>query len=897
MFKRKLFILSLSLFGLASTIFAQDGEISNIPQKTVVNEDSIKNLPVVSYLDKRKYEIADIQIRAVGSATYEDAVIIGFMGLSVGDKIDIPGKEITDAIKKLDRINVFSRINVYAAKEEGTKVWLAVEVKEHPKISQISYAGIKKKEIKDLESRMGLGIDRQISPNQMNILANSMKTYYKEKGYSNAQVSLLSAPDLSDPNKVHLNVDIQKNSKTKVHTIAFEGNENVKSTTLERSMKKTRQKSNLSAWFRNFLRSTNYKEEDFEADKENVLTKYRELGYRDAVIVEDTVYSAAADGKPKKVNVRIKIDEGGKYYLGDINWIGNKEYSADKLQDLLSMKKGDVYNQKMLEDRLMYDEDGVLNIFYQNQGYLFSRIDPVEVNLNKDTVDLEVRVIEGPQATYRKVTITGNDRLYEDVIRRELRTKPGALFSRDDVMRSYRELAQMGHFDPETIKPDPQPDAESGTVDLDWGLVSKANDQVEFSAGWGQTGLIGKISLKFTNFSIKNLFNPGSYKGVIPQGEGQTLSLSAQTNARYYQSYSVQFFDPWFGGKRPNSLSVGAYYSRQTGVNSNYYSNNYNSYNSYYNSYYNNGYNNSYDNSYSNSLYQNALDPNKYIQMIGASVGYGKRLTWPDDFFYFQAEMSYQMYNMKDWRYFIVKDGTSNILSFNFTVKRNSLDGAVYPRRGTDLSLGLQITPPFSLFDGKDYKSMGTVDGGYESASKFRWVDYHKWKFKNRTFTPVGNIGGQRTVVFMTRVEYGFVGYFNKYKKSPFETFYVGGDGMSGYSSTYATETIGLRGYENGSIASQASAYSRLALELRYPLLLEQSATAYILGFVEAGNAWKDVGDFNPFQLKRSAGVGARVMLPMVGLVGIDWAYGFDKIGTSRSSSGSNWHFVIGQEF
>lgn len=899
MSKKGLFILAVifCLFSIGIKGQVVDSiEVKNI-NKAIGT--SLEDVPEISYNTPKKYEIADIKVNKPANSGYEDFTLIGFSELAVGDIIEVPGPEITNAVKKFWKQKLFSDTKILATKVEGNKIWLEIKLSERPRISSIVYSGMKKSEQQELGNKIGLMVDLQITPHAMDRAKTIIKKYFDDKGYNNADIKITEAPDLSKENYVILNIDVTKKDKTKVNSIIIEGNDQVKAAVLEKAMKKTRHKSTFSAWLRNFLRSTKFVPESYEEDKENLIAKYNELGYRDAMLTWDTVTSSI---KPDRVDIKIKVDEGNKYFIRDIKWVGNTKYETWKLQTQLNMKSGDVYNQKKLIERLSSDDGAVMNLFYQNNGYLFSHADPVEVNLANDSVDLEIRISEGPVATIRRVSISGNDRVYEDVVRRELRIRPGALYSRDDIVRSMREVAQMGHFDPEQLSnPDIVPDPESGTVDIGLPLVSKANDQIEFSAGWGQTGIIGKLSLKFTNFSLKNLLNPSTYKGIIPQGEGQTLTLSAQTNAKYYQSYSVSFFDPWFGGKRPNSLSVGAYYSRQTDINSRFLSNSYNGYN-LYSGY--GGYGGGYGN-YGYGDYSVAADPNKSIQMIGVSVGYGKRLTWPDDYFTVQAELSYQMYRMKDWAYFKVKNGTSNNLSLNLSLSRRSIDNPIYTRRGTDISLGLQITPPFSLWDGKDYKSMKLIDGYYESEEKFKWIEYHKWKFKAKTFTSFAGPEVKRTPVLMTRAEYGFVGYFNKYKKSPFETFVVGGDGMSGYSSTYATETIGLRGYENGSISGAltnngsegASIYSRLALELRYPLILEPSSTIYILTFVEAGNAWNDFKKFNPFDLKRSAGFGARIMLPMIGLMGIDWAYGFDSPNSYSARSGSQFHFVIGQEF
>lgn len=864
-----------------------------IASTTVGASNADGALPVITYtLNPKKYEIAEITISGLKNSMYEDYVLIGFSGLSVGDVVEIPGTEITNAVKRFWKQGLFSDIKILATKISGDKIWLNIELKDRPRVSDISFTGVKKGEREDLEGKIGVVKGNQITPNMIDRAKGIIKKYFEGKGFNNVVVNISQTPDLSKENQVILGVDIDKKNKVKVNNIQFEGNKDVASSVLEKAMKKTRHKHTTSAKIRNFLRSTNFIPENYETDLDNVISKYNELGYRDARILWDTVYKF----NDKKVNIDIKVDEGQKYFLRSINWVGNTEYSTDQLSAVLNMKSGDVYNQKKLMNRLTGDEDAVGNYYYYNNGYIFYQADPVEVNINKDSVDLEIRITEGPKATIRRIMISGNDRVYEDVVRRELRTKPGALFSREDLMRSLRELAQMGHFDPEKLQPDIQPDPETGTVDIGYPLVSKANDQVEFSAGWGQTGVLGRLSLKFTNFSLKNLLNPGSYKGIIPQGEGQTLQLSGQTNGKYYQSYSVSFLDPWFGGKRPNFLSVGAYYSVQTGLNSAYYNNNL--YNQYYNS---------YNNYQDGSSYAAAYDEDKSIKTLGLSVGYGKRLNWPDDYFQLEASLSYQLYKMKNWEYFRIKNGTSNNLSLALTLSRNSTDNPIYTRRGSMFSLSVQATPPYSAFDGKDYAAMSSTDnnGTSESGDKYKWVEYHKWKFKSKTFISlIPSI--QKTPVLMARAEYGFVGYYNKNKKSPFETFYVGGDGMSGYSSGYATETIGLRGYENGSISFNtadgtpdynASSYTRLALELRYPLILEPSSTIYILSFVEAGNAWGKVSDFNPFDLKRSAGVGARVMLPMIGLIGIDWAYGFDKVNGQRSAGGSRFHFVIGQEF
>ncbi|RHJ86528.1 outer membrane protein assembly factor BamA [Parabacteroides sp. AM08-6] len=891
MYKR--IVLFLIFLGAACGIYAQETDTTKVEEPAEV--------PVISYsLSPKKYKIADIKV--TGVKDYDDFVLITFSGLSVGDEVTIPGMDITAAVRRFWKHGLFSDVKILATKIEDDKVWLEIQLKQRPRISQVNYRGIKKGEREDLEAKLGLRKGYQITPNVMDRAKTLIQKYFDGKGFKNVDVDIVQKDDVSHEGEVIVDINIDKNEKTKIHRIHFEGNKALSARDLKKAMKKTNEKfSFYNDWkssIREAFSTKKFTTEEYENDKKNIISKYNEHGYRDAVLIEDSIVNY----DKKKVDIFLKLEEGDKYYLKDISFVGNTQYPTEQLQQLLDMKPGDVYNQKKLNERLITDESAVSNLYYNN-GYIFFGADPVEVDVDNDSISLEIRVQEGPQATINKVIINGNDRLYEDIVRRELRTKPGMLFSRDDLMRSTREIAQMGHFDPENLVPQPIPNAENGTVDIQYNLVSKANDQIEFSAGWGQTGVIGKLSLKFTNFSMKNLLNPKTYKGIIPQGEGQTLTLSGQTNGRYYQAYSISFMDPWFGGKRPNTLSVSAYFSKQTDISSNYLNNN-----SYYNNYYggypyysgygygNYGYGYGYGGNYGN--YELAYDPDKSIMMFGLAAGYGKRLNWPDDYFQFMATLNYQLYMMKDWDYFLVNNGNCHNINLELMLQRNSIDNPLYTRYGSQFLLSVAATPPWSLWDGKDYKNMNDQD-----PDKFKLIEYHKWKFKAKIFSPLAPLTVKRTPVLMTRVEYGFLGSYNKYKKSPFETFYMGGDGMSGYSSTYATETIGLRGYENGSIAgnggynSYGYAYSRLAMELRYPFLLEPSSTIYGLVFVEAGNAWRDLKDFNPFQLKRSAGVGVRIFLPMIGLMGIDWAYGFDRPDGSGQRGGSNFHFIIGQEF
>ncbi|MDE5728458.1 MAG: outer membrane protein assembly factor BamA [Duncaniella sp.] len=854
---------------------------AQLPTDTIINPTVLfKGLP-------KTYEIAGIRIS--GADNYEDKNILSYAGIKVGDRITIPGQELNDASRRLWRQGLFSNISISVDKVAGNKAWLAINLRTQPRIDEIRYEGIRKSEQKDLDEALQLRKGSQISQNIVNRAKQIITKYYSGKGFGNAQVDIDLIESLSAPNDVIVNIRVNKNDKVKVHKIYIEGNEVISDKKLQWSALK---KTNESGKLLNLFRQKKFVESDYEDDLKRIIQKYNEMGYRDAVIVSDSVVPY----DDKQVDVYITVEEGKKYYINDITWVGNTIYNTENLNAVLGIEKGDVYNQKLLAKRTTEDDDAIAN-YYMDRGYLFFNLVPIEKNVNGDSIDLEMRIIEGPQARINNVIINGNDRLYEKVIRRELRVKPGELFSKTDLMRSAREIAMTGHFDPENMDIRPEPNEEDGTVDILFNLTSKSNDQFEFSLGWGQTGIIGKVAIKFTNFSIKNLFYPNSYRGIIPQGEGQQFTISAQTNARYYQAYSVSFLDPWFGGKRPNSLSVSAYYSRQTGVNSSYYNSRYMS--NLAGMYgYGYGYNNGY-NDYYNSAYEDAYDPNKYLQMLGVNVGFGKRLSWPDDLFTFQAELGYNWYHVKNWAYLInMQNGTSNSLVLGLTLSRNSIDNPQYTRTGSIFTLGLQLTPPASLFGKKDWRKLSMEDTDEAHQQLYHWVEYWKLKFQSKTYTPLNSVDSKYTLVLMTRADIGLLGSYNKYLRSPYETFYVGGDGMSG-SYTYAQETIALRGYDNGQFTPYrlggGRAYTRFGVELHFPFLLQPSTTIYGLAFAEGGNAWHSVKDFNPFDIKRSAGAGVRIFLPMVGMMGIDWAYGFDKVFGEKG--GSHFHFILGQEF
>jgi len=843
--------------------------------------------PEVYYATPRDYKIAEITVSGVDN--YEDYVLIGLSGLTVGQVVTIPGDEITEALKRFWRHGLFSDVKILATKLEAGQAWLEIQLKPRPRIAEIRFNGLKKSDREELENKIGLVIGNQITPNMADRAKTLIKRYFDEKGFKNADVELVQTEDNSRPGQVIVDINIDRKDKVKVNQLIFDGNYALSDSKLNRAMKKTNQKGKLE----NFFRTKKFVEEEYLNDKVALLDKYNEYGYRDATIVKDTVYRF----NDKTVNVYLRISEGQKYYHRDIRWVGNTVYTAEQLSNMLMIKRGDVYNQTHLNERLRASEaDDAVSNLYQDNGYLFFQVDPVEVAVDGDSIDLEMRIREGRPATINRITISGNDRVYEHVIRRELRMKPGALFSMANLKRSIRELAQMGHFDQEKMGEAvrPIPDEEAGTVDIDLNLTPRSNDQVEFSAGYGSTGIVGSISLKFTNFSLRNLLNLGTYR-ILPQGEGQTFSITGRSNGNYYSSYSFSFIEPWLGGKRPNSLSISGFYSHQSDVSSRYYSSYSNYYNNYYyNNYYNNSYgSNYYGNSYSNS-YMYELDPEKYLKMWGFSAGLGGRLSWPDDYFQLYGELSYQHYDLQNWNYFVIRNGNSNDLSLSLTLARNSTDNPLYTRSGSDFSLTAQVTPPYSLLDGKSASVYKTQYEAGNLSELYKWIEYYKIRFKGKTYTPL-NANGK--LVLMTRFDLGYLGRYNFYKQSPFGQYLVGGDGTTGYSSYYTYEIIALRGYENGALGA-SNIYERVALELRYPLMMETSTTIYALAFLEGGNLWNDAKNWEPFNLKRSAGVGVRIFLPMVGLMGIDWAYGFDKAtSTSKNISGSQFHFVIGQEF
>lgn len=837
------------------------------------------------YSSPKKYTIGGIDI--TGIRYLDTNLLIQTSGLAVGDEIAVPGDAVTNAIKKLWRSQMFGDVKVEATKVEGDKIWLVIHLQERPRLGDVNFFGISKSERDDITEKVLLLKGSQVTDNQLNNAERIIKNIFHEKGFLNTEVNIVQRDDSAQANSVILDIRVDKKEKVKVEEINFHGIGELKAGTLDKAMKKTNGRG-----IKNFFQTKKFLEEKYKEDKKNIIDKYNERGYRDATIVSDSV-TALPNGR---VKIDLTIDEGEKYYFGNIRWIGNTVYPSDYLAAVLGLKKGDVFDQKTMDKRLTTDDDAVSNL-YLDHGYLFFNLDPVEVNINGDSIDFEMRIFEGNQATIDRVIIEGNTKTHEHVARRELRTYPGDLFSKADIIRSVRELSQLGHFDPEAINPVPIPHPENGTVDIKYELQEKANDQIELSGGWGARMFVGTIGLRFSNFSVRNIFNKEAWR-PLPTGDGQTLSIRAQTSGKFYNSYSLSFIEPWLGGKKPNSLSLSFSRSKVNYSANNYYNSSYSPYGSgYY------GYGSSYSDYYGyGSSYYTGTDTNSdddQIQVTSSvALGYGYRLKKPDDFFSVYHEVSFEHYklkNMSNYYYFLNDDnddgsGEFNNLSFKTTIGRNSVDQPLYPRSGSDFSLSLQFTPPYSLFNNVDYSNTGLT-----SEERYKWIEYHKWKFKGAWYTPLTT---NRNLVLHTSVEYGFLGYYDKNRRSPFERFRVGGSGMSGYNF-YGADIVALRGYQDYSLSptTGSNIYDKVTVELRYPVTLKPSATIYVLGFLEGGNAFMNFEDYNPFQLKRSAGAGVRIFLPMFGLMGIDWGYGFDDVNGDRSVSGSQFHFVIGQQF
>ena len=833
----------------------------------------------VDYNRPKSYIVGGVGIE--GNQYFNEHQILQQVGLQKGQTITVPGEDVTSIVRRLVAQRYFEDVAVVvdSLNASADTAWFKVVVRERPRVSRWTYSGVKSGEKKDLQERLNLRPGREYSEYVKNTSIDIIKRYYKEKGYLKVEVNVDAVRDTMIRSAMRVNFNVDRGPKVRIKDINFIGNKHVSERKLAKNMKET----HANKWY-NLFKSKKFKEKEYENDRKTVLDAFNEAGYRDARLVRDSVYYTK-DGKHLAIDM--VFDEGEKYYFRNITWTGNSVYPTEALNNILQIKKGDVYDMVTLNKRLKgggKENEYDVSKLYRDNGFLFFQVTPVEVNIQKDSVDLEVRIAEGKPATINDVIINGNDLTNERVVRRQVMTRPGYLFSQSDFERSIREIASMGQFDPEAIMKEGGysilPNQLNNTVDIVYNVKEKPSSQLELSGGWGGNTFVLTAGVSFNNFSTRRMFEKGAWRPV-PLGDAQNLAFRFQTNGRYYTNLSASFTEPWLFGKRPTSLSISGYYSRMT-------------------------------DSY---LYIGILSTDKMFEVFGFNAGLGTRLKWPDNYFVLYNNLSWQTYKLTNWTnsYFAFNDGISHNLSYTISLSRNSTDQQIYPRQGSEFSASLQLTPPYSLFrkytwgyDANDNRVKLPVDSWkdvnydtWTSAERYKWIEYHKWKFNATVYTKL--IGD---LVLMTRAQFGYLGYYNRnWGYSPFENFQVGGDGMSGYM-TYGAEIISLRGYEDYSLTPRkmtpysrnyesyaGNVYDKFTVELRYPVILQPQSTIFVLGFLEGGNCWSDIREFNPFQIKRSAGVGVRVFLPMIGLLGVDWGWGFDDSG------GSQFHFVLGQQF
>jgi outer membrane protein insertion porin family len=811
---------------------------------------------IIDYSNPKEYTVDTVII--TGVSFIDKTVLANMSGFDRGSKITLPGDDIKNIIVKYWEQGLFEDVQVSATMLPENKVALNIYLKERPRLSTINIEGVGKSDRDDLKEKLNMRPGSQVTENILNNIKTIIKKFYAEKGFYNTQVNITQKVDTARSNRVALKINITKNKRVKIKDIYIAGNKEIPERKLLSSMKKTKKRD----W--KFWNSSKFIEAEYKADKIKLIDFYNEKGFRDAKILSDSLSFISN----KRVKLYLNVYEGDKYYFRNVAWIGNTKYPSEILDKVLGIKKGAIFNQKYLDKRLSSDEDAVSSLYMDN-GYLFFNVDPVEVAVDHDSIDFEMRIREGDQATLNNILISGNTKTNEHVVRRELRTYPGELFSRSDLIRSVREIANLGHFEPEKIDPGVIPNQGNGTVDLNYKLVERANDQLEVSGGWGMGRFIGTVGVKFNNFSYRNFFDLKEWRPV-PSGDGQSLALRLQSNGTYYRTYSISFADPWFGGKKPLSLSASLYYSRLT--------------------------------SSSTSIYD--TNPDRYMKNTGLSLGLGKRLKWPDDYFQIYYGINFERYNLKKWSFPIISDGSMNNFNFTITLGRNSQDQPIYPRVGSNYSLSLQFTPPYSFFNNKNYNNPDL-----KPEERFGWLEYHKWHFKSENYLSlVGNL------VLMTRANFGFLGRYTKaVGYSPIGRFQLGGSGMATFSYT-DVEIISLRGYEDASLEPNVDVnnnllpagvsgygggnlYDKFTAEVRYPVILKEQSTIYGLVFAEAGNSWNKFEYFNPFNVKRSVGLGVRVFLPMFGLLGFDWGYGFDPAYGRTEKSGGQFHFTMGQNF
>ena len=807
-----------------------------------------RNAPVMSAeAEPHLYYIRKVNV--YGVRFRDKNLLLSTSGLIPGDSLYLPSTFISDAITRLWNQRYFSDVEI-GAEIEGDSIDLNVFLQERPRVRSWSFEGehIGRSKQKDLMDELKLKAGTELSDYVIDKNEKLIKKHFISKGFRNVDVSTRIENDSIRQNMVYVTFRIDRNEKVRVGSITFSGNTQFKERRLRRTFKKTHQKSI------NFFQNTKLNEEDYKEDKNLLIDFYNSQGYRNATILSDSVYAI----NPERIGIHIDLSEGDKFYIRNIKWIGNSIYPTEELQQIFGVKSGDTYDKKSMHKRLgigrEMDPEGmsVANL-YQNNGYLMSQIEPSEIVVGKDSIDLEIKVFEGKPFTVNEVGISGNNRVDDEVIRRELYVFPGELYNRALLMRTLRMLMGMGHFDAEQLQPDIQP-VSSDKVNVNFPLVETASDQFNVAGGWGSGSFVGSVGITLNNLSTRNLFKKGTWT-PYPMGQNQKFSISGQTNGTYYKAIAASFTDPWVGGHKPNSLTVSGHWSEQN--------------NAYY-------------------VWQSAT---MYFRSFGLAAGLGKRLKWPDPNFSLYLEAQYTRYSLKNWNYFIMSNGVANELSFKVALSRSTVDQPIYPRSGSEFSAVLTLTPPYSLWDGLDYS-----DSSMPDRTRYKWIEYHRWQFNARWFLPISR---NNKFVLMAAAEMGFLGHYNKNKVSPFERFEVGGDGMSGYT-IYGVDIIRLRGYENGALdptSDYSIGYNKYTMELRYPVILKESSQIYVLGFLEGGNGYSSWKDFSPFRIKRSAGLGVRIYLPIVGLLGLDWGWGFDAPAGSTRRSGSQFHFTMGQTF
>ena len=818
-------------------------EVSNNIQPDSVEFDA--DAPIMTESDGKLYYVRKVNLHGVKYLNHD--ILKSSAGLEQGDSLYLPSKFISNAIQRLWAPKYFSDVQI-GATIEGDSLDLEVFLKERPRILRWQFEGVGKGKQKDLIEELKLRRNTELSDYVIDKNTKLIQSHFAKKGFRNCQVEVRIENDTVYEQCVNVTFLIDKNPKVKIGKITFNGNEAFDDKRLRRTFKKTHQKSI------NIFQSHKLSESDYEEDKELLLDFYNARGYRNATIIKDSIY----DIDYKTIGINIDLSEGNKYYIRNISWVGNSIYTTEQLQEMFGVQPGDVYDKKSMHKRLgigkeTNPEEMSISSLYNNNGYLMSQIEPAEIVVGKDSLDLEIRIFEGKPFTINEVGISGNMRVDDEVIRRELYVRPGELYNRAMLMQTMRTLMSLGHFDEENVMPDIKP-VSNELVDINWPLQEKASDQFNIAGGWGSGTFVGSIGVTLNNLSIRNFFKKGAWR-PYPAGQNQRLSISGQTNGTYYKALALSFTDPWLGGRRPNSFTISAHISEQN-----------------------------------NALYawQTA---SIYYRSTGVAIGLGKRLTWPDPYFTLYAELAYQRYGLKGWSSFIISDGHSNMLSLKLVLQRSSVDSPFFSRSGSEFTASVQATPPFSLWDGKDYG-----DSSLSDQDRYRWIEFHKWNLKAKWFFPLTS---NQNLVLMASAEMGYLGHYNKNKISPFERFEIGGDGMTGYN-IYGVDIIAMRGYEDGALdpsSYYSVAYNKYTVELRYPIILKPQSSIYVLGFLEGGNGFNSWKEFSPFKIKRAAGVGVRLYLPVVGMLGIDWGWGFDAPYGSTERSGSQFHFTMGQTF